>query len=182
MVTFNVNASTFFGENIGLYGSSTTLGEFQEMQSVPLSPDNYPIWSEIVDMPANSEITYQYLRYQPDGSYIYEDTDRTLTTGDCGSNQTVQDEITTESGTPPSRLKRRSLNPHSSFVQKRQTPGDMMGLPGRDLIYPEYEIDNEEGILSQNTLYTDLIHYNGLAEYDVHNLVSVESRKIKGFC
>jgi len=46
----------------------------------------------------------------------------------------------------------------------------MMGLPGRNLIDPPYNIQNAAGGLSNKTLDTDLIHYNGLAEYDTHNL------------
>lgn len=45
-----------------------------------------------------------------------------------------------------------------------------MGLPGRDLINPPYTIANEAGSLSNKTMDTDLIHANGLAEYDTHNL------------
>jgi len=46
----------------------------------------------------------------------------------------------------------------------------MMGLPDRDLIDPPYSIQNAAGSLSNKTINTDLIHYNGLAEYDTHNL------------
>ncbi|EXJ66764.1 alpha/beta-glucosidase agdC [Cladophialophora psammophila CBS 110553] len=55
---------------------------------------------------------------------------------------------------------------------KRQAPntGDMLGLPGRKLINPPYMIQNAAGSLSNKTLNTDLVHYNGLVEYDTHNL------------
>lgn len=46
----------------------------------------------------------------------------------------------------------------------------MMGLPDRDLIDPPYRIQNAAGSLSNKTINTDLIHYNGLTEYDTHNL------------
>jgi alpha-glucosidase len=45
-----------------------------------------------------------------------------------------------------------------------------LGLPGRDLINPPYQIANEAGSISNKTLDTDLIHDNGYAEYDTHNL------------
>ncbi|KAI1812354.1 glycoside hydrolase family 31 protein [Poronia punctata] len=58
--------------------------------------------------------------------------------------------------------------------------GQRMGLPGRDLLYPKYAIHNKaayldswnaaEGGISNKTVNTDLIHQNGLAEYDVHNI------------
>ncbi|KAK2855535.1 hypothetical protein FQN49_005102, partial [Arthroderma sp. PD_2] len=44
------------------------------------------------------------------------------------------------------------------------------GLPGRDLIDPPYEIHNAAGFISNRTMNTNLIHANGLAEYDTHNL------------
>nr|BAD08418.1 alpha-glucosidase [Sarocladium implicatum] len=62
----------------------------------------------------------------------------------------------------------------------RQSDGDQKGLPDRDLLYPEYAIHNKaafkdswnaaEGGISNKTVLTDVIHQNGLAEYDVHNL------------
>ncbi|KAK4209186.1 glycosyl hydrolases family 31-domain-containing protein [Rhypophila decipiens] len=69
--------------------------------------------------------------------------------------------------------------------------GQQLGLPGRDLLYPKYAIHNkaayqdswnaEQGGISNKTVNTDLIHENGLAEYDVHNLygtmMSALSRK-----
>lgn len=55
--------------------------------------------------------------------------------------------------------------------------GDQMGLPGRDLLYPEYAIHNkaaftdswnaEQGGISNKTVNTDVISQNGYAMYDV---------------
>ena len=45
-----------------------------------------------------------------------------------------------------------------------------MGLSGRDLINPLYEIQNAAGSLSNMTVNTNIIHANGYAEYDTHNL------------
>ena len=57
-------------------------------------------------------------------------------------------------------------------LKKRQigTAGAMMGLPDRDLIDPPYSIHNTAGSISNLTIDTSLIHANGLAEYDTHNL------------
>jgi len=46
----------------------------------------------------------------------------------------------------------------------------MLGLSGRNLTDPPYMINNAAGGLSNKTLHTDLIHYNGLTEYDTHNM------------
>ncbi|KAF1962356.1 alpha/beta-glucosidase agdC [Byssothecium circinans] len=52
----------------------------------------------------------------------------------------------------------------------RREIGSKKGLPGRNLTFPKYSIDNEFGILSQKTARTDLIHQGGWTEYDAHNL------------
>jgi alpha-glucosidase len=46
----------------------------------------------------------------------------------------------------------------------------MKGLSNRNLVAPPYRINNAAGSLSNKTIETDLIHANGLAEFDVHNL------------
>lgn len=46
----------------------------------------------------------------------------------------------------------------------------MNGLSGRDLLDPPYTIGNVVGGLSNKTIATDLLHENGLALYDTHNL------------
>jgi alpha-glucosidase len=65
-------------------------------------------------------------------------------------------------------------------VAERQAPGQELGLPGRDLLYPKYAIHNAAaytyadnaagGGISNHTVNTDVIHQNGLAMYDTHNL------------
>ncbi|KAI9752924.1 MAG: hypothetical protein M4579_005410 [Chaenotheca gracillima] len=63
------------------------------------------------------------------------------------------------------------FQPPDAGLTRRQTgPGSMSGLPGRDLINPPYMIKNAPGSLSNSTLFTDLVHANGLVEYDTHNL------------
>jgi len=60
---------------------------------------------------------------------------------------------------PPSQSKRQELRSRKH-----------MGLPGWELINPPYRIRNAAGRLSNKTLDTDLVHDNGLVEYDTHNL------------
>lgn len=62
------------------------------------------------------------------------------------------------------------LNASKRSLQRRQSSGNMLGLPGRDLINPKYLIKNAAGSLSNFTISSELIHYNGLTEYDTHNL------------
>lgn len=170
-VTFNVNATTFYGENILLLGSASTLGSNDASNAVAMSADTYPIWSATVDMPTNGTFTYQYIRAEPDGSYVYEAANRTISTGGCDSSSSSSDDITTSS--PPHKLRRhvRSGLGHALGRQslKRQT-GSQRGLPGRDLLNPPYTIHNAAGVLSDKTLNTDLVHANGLVMYDTHDL------------
>ncbi|KAL4994315.1 Alpha/beta-glucosidase agdC [Aspergillus recurvatus] len=53
---------------------------------------------------------------------------------------------------------------------KGKSNGKRLGLQGRELIDPPYKIANAAGSLSNKTMNTDLVHANGLAEYDTHNL------------
>lgn len=79
---------------------------------------------------------------------------------------------------PPVREKPRPLPgfppvlqpPSSNKAKRADSGGKKKGLPGRNLTVPPYEIHNEAGALSNKTIATDLIHANGLAEYDTHNL------------
>lgn len=85
----------------------------------------------------------------------------------------------------------RGPAPEQLDLRVRQEPGQQLGLPGRDLLYPKYAIHNKaaylpewnaaEGGLSNHTVNTDLIHQNGLTMYDTHNLygtmMSVASRE-----
>ncbi|KAG2021300.1 alpha glucosidase [Coprinopsis cinerea AmutBmut pab1-1] len=52
----------------------------------------------------------------------------------------------------------------SSTLERRQTSDD------EHLLNPPYAIDNEFGPISSRTAYTNIIHANGLSEYDTHNL------------
>ncbi|KAF1957917.1 hypothetical protein CC80DRAFT_36685 [Byssothecium circinans] len=55
-----------------------------------------------------------------------------------------------------------------------------LGLPGRDLINPEYLIKNAAGSISNKTIPTDVQNYVGSYQYDTHNLyglmMSIASR------
>ncbi|KAI1267994.1 putative alpha-glucosidase [Xylariaceae sp. FL1019] len=173
-VTFNVHAETYFGENIYVFGSASTIGGGDETaNSVLLSAASYPTWSITVDLPVNSTITYQYLRRESDGSFIFEENNRTVTTEGCGTSSSTNDTITTAQGTPPA-AKRNNLALSSvataPIERRASSAGQMLGLPGRDLLDPAYTINNAAGVLSNKALDTDLVHANGLVEYDTHNL------------
>ncbi|KAJ5041518.1 uncharacterized protein L3040_005103 [Drepanopeziza brunnea f. sp. 'multigermtubi'] len=59
-------------------------------------------------------------------------------------------------------------------LQKRQAQ-KVIGFPGRNLLEPPYQIDNANtveayGGVSNFTLDTDIVHYDGHVELDVHNI------------
>ncbi|KAK5294736.1 hypothetical protein LTR16_001197 [Cryomyces antarcticus] len=73
----------------------------------------------------------------------------------------------------------------TGVVVKRQAAAKPIGYPGRNLLAPPYQIKNANTIeayggLSNFTLDTDIVHYDGHVELDVHNLygtmMSSESR------
>jgi alpha-glucosidase len=76
-----------------------------------------------------------------------------------------------------SAMEPRGFKPN---ILRTRSDGKWLGLPGRDLLFPKYAIHNkaaymdswnaEHGGISNKTVNTDVIHENGLAEYDVHNL------------
>ena len=79
---------------------------------------------------------------------------------------------------------KRALH-EGSPLSKRQEAAHI-GTPGRNYLDPAYQINNENtvegyGGLSNFTLDTDIIHYDGHVEIDVHNLygtqMSTASRK-----
>ncbi|KAF8903104.1 glycoside hydrolase family 15 protein [Gymnopilus junonius] len=61
-ITFNVVATTQFGENIFLTGSLDALTDWSTSNPIPLSAANYPTWSVTVTLPANTNFEYKYIR------------------------------------------------------------------------------------------------------------------------
>jgi alpha-glucosidase len=117
-----------------------------------------------------------YVRKESDGSYIYEVKNQTIKTGDCNSGiQNVYNNITTSSGPH-----KRSADVGAMILDRAailidelaKRDGPILGLPGQNLIDPPYHINNTAGSLSNLSIDTDLIHANGLAEYDTHNMYS----------
>ena len=95
-VTFNVNATTYFGENIYVTGDVEALGDWNPSIAAPMSAGGYtaerPLWTLTRDLPASTNVSYKYLRQESDGSYIYEDVNRTLTTNACGGPTLVEED------------------------------------------------------------------------------------------
>ena len=95
-VTFNVNATTYFGENLYVIGNVGELGAWNPAVAAPMSARAYtnrrPLWTLTNSLPASTNISYKYVRQDSDGSYIFENVNRTLTTNTCGGPTLVQED------------------------------------------------------------------------------------------
>ena len=95
--TFNVRATTTFGENIFVVGQLTQLGNWDPNSAKPLSASKYtnsdPLWFAEVDLPASTAFEYKYIRKSSSGQVTWEsDPNRSYTTSTgCGSSGTVND-------------------------------------------------------------------------------------------
>ena len=102
---FRVNASTYFGENIYFTGNISDLGNWSPDDAYPMNPLNYtserPLWFLQLDLPVEQTISYNYLRKEDDGSYLYENVNRTVTIPACGSTGVVKEDAWSgPTGTP----------------------------------------------------------------------------------
>ncbi|GAA4965748.1 carbohydrate-binding module family 20 domain-containing protein [Kineococcus glutinatus] len=87
-VSFAVGATTTYGQNVHLVGSSPQLGAWDPAKAIALSSAAYPTWrtTAAVDLPANTRFEYKYVKKNPDGTYTWEGgANRTYTTGASGS-------------------------------------------------------------------------------------------------
>ena len=85
-VTFAVNATTWFGQNVFVVGSIPALGSWSPAAAVPLSSATYPVWRGTVTLPANTYLEYKYIKKDPDGTVEWESgANRTYTTGASGA-------------------------------------------------------------------------------------------------
>lgn len=144
-----------------------------------LSANNYtinrPLWIGDVDLPPSTTVSYTYMFQDTNGTFHYESGNRTLSTGAC-TNQTItkQDAYRGNSSvTSPSVVQiANDWGETHNFCEGITAPGNgtMLGLPGRNLTDPPYKINDAAGSISNLTIATNLIHANGLAEYDTHNL------------
>ncbi|PAV20912.1 glucoamylase [Pyrrhoderma noxium] len=84
-VTFNVQATTVFGENIFVTGSIDALANWSPDNAIALNADNYPTWSVTVNLPADTTVQYKYIR-KFNGAVTWEsDPNRQITTPSSGS-------------------------------------------------------------------------------------------------
>ena len=82
---------TVLGPTDASGGTSGVLGSSGLRIDLDLSAANYPTWSGVAGLPANTTFQYKYLKKNPDGSVTWEsDPNRTYTTG-SGATATIND-------------------------------------------------------------------------------------------
>lgn len=95
--TFNVRATTSYGDNIYVTGQLTQLGNWSPGDAKLLSASRYsssdPLWYAEIDIPAGTVFEYKYLRKTSSGQVVWESDPnrRFTTTGGCGSTSVVND-------------------------------------------------------------------------------------------
>lgn len=96
-VTFNVRATTVFGETVSVVGQLSALGNWSPADAKVLSAAKYtssdPLWSAAIDLPASTIFEYKYIRKSSTGAVTWEsDPNRRFTTSaGCGSTSVVDD-------------------------------------------------------------------------------------------
>ncbi|KAK6586759.1 hypothetical protein PZA11_000049 [Diplocarpon coronariae] len=96
-IVFNVNASTYFGENLYISGSSADLGAWNIDNSIPMGAGGYteqrPLWSVSTYLEAGTTVGFKYVRQENCGQpYVYESLNRTLIVPECGADKVVTDD------------------------------------------------------------------------------------------
>lgn len=85
-ITFRVNATTVWGQNVFVVGNTPALGSWNTNQAVALSSASYPVWSGTVNLPANTTVEYKYIKKDGNGNVIWESgSNRVYTTPASGS-------------------------------------------------------------------------------------------------
>ncbi|GIM94781.1 carbohydrate-binding module family 20 domain-containing protein [Paractinoplanes toevensis] len=80
-VSFGVNATTVWGENVYVLGNQAALGNWNTSGGVALSSASYPVWTGTVNLPPNTTIEYKYVKKNGSAVTWESGANRTLTTG-----------------------------------------------------------------------------------------------------
>jgi len=80
-VTFAVNATTVWGENLSVLGNRAELSNWNTGGGVALSSASYPVWQGTVNLPANTAIEYKYVKKNGSTVTWESGANRTLNTG-----------------------------------------------------------------------------------------------------
>jgi alpha-amylase len=71
--TFEVTATTVWGQNVFVVGDTPALGNWDPAHAVALSPAAYPVWRATVGLPPSTSVQYKYLKM--DGNQVIWESD-----------------------------------------------------------------------------------------------------------
>jgi glucoamylase len=84
-VTFEVEATTVWGENIRLTGSDPLLSNWDPDAAIMMSPEKYPVWSVKVSLPASKKFDYKFVKCKGKEVTWQTDPNNSLATPASGS-------------------------------------------------------------------------------------------------
>jgi alpha-amylase len=78
--TFEVNATTVWGENVFVVGDTAALGNWNAASAVALSSAAYPVWRGSVTLPGGTAVQYKFIKKNGSQVIWESDPNRTRTT------------------------------------------------------------------------------------------------------
>ncbi|WP_125774721.1 carbohydrate-binding module family 20 domain-containing protein [Antribacter gilvus] len=85
-VSFGVNATTVWGQNVYVVGNLAQLGSWNPAAGVAMSSAAYPVWRAVVDLPAGTTFQYKYVKRDGSGNVVWESgANRVATVGANGA-------------------------------------------------------------------------------------------------
>lgn len=89
-VSFGVNATTYWGQNVYVVGNTAALGNWNTANAVPLSSATYPVWRASVQLTAGSSVEYKYIK-KDGGSVVWESGANRVVTVPSSGTLTLSD-------------------------------------------------------------------------------------------
>jgi alpha-amylase len=83
--TFEANATTAWGQNVFVVGSTAALGNWDPANAVALSSASYPVWRGTVTLPPSTAVQYKYLKKNGSQVIWESDPNRTRSTPASGT-------------------------------------------------------------------------------------------------
>ncbi|MFF5443289.1 carbohydrate-binding module family 20 domain-containing protein [Streptomyces achromogenes] len=89
--SFNVNATTQWGQDIYVVGSTSALGGWNASNALKLDPASYPVWKLAQSLPAGTAFEYKYIRKDASGNVTWESGSNRTATVPAGGVVTLND-------------------------------------------------------------------------------------------
>ncbi|EYR64530.1 glycosidase [Actinotalea ferrariae CF5-4] len=90
-ISFGVNATTVYGQNVRVVGNHPSLGSWNAAAGVPLSSAAYPVWRAGVAFPAGTRVEYKYVKVDGSGNVVWESGVNRVATAPSTGTLTLND-------------------------------------------------------------------------------------------